>query len=149
MNTDFASARGVGAGCTISDPDFGVDDQPCDEPYQDLENEQMGQDVPMLHVLSVEHNVFTDKRVPLGIGNLQSSFRTNGGEVVSAESGGSVQLQGGWLADPARRAGLRLRRLLWPSKPTYPSTAPRFRRRGAFPLGFRWVTSACRFSIER
>lgn len=73
------------------DGDSAVDDQPCDEPYQDLEEEpgveleQMIDDVPMLPVVSAEYNVFNDQRTPLGIGNLQSSFV--GVDIRSADTG--------------------------------------------------------------
>ena len=83
---DLRRVVGEGPGCPISDPDFGIDDQRCDEPYQDLEQEQMQGDVPMLPVFAAAHSIFTDQRVSLGIGNLRSSFRTNGGEVRSADT---------------------------------------------------------------
>lgn len=66
--------------------DMAVDDQGCDDD-PDVECEQLLQDVPMLPVLSANHNIFTDQRVPPGLSNLQSSYRTNGGEVRSADSG--------------------------------------------------------------
>ena len=44
-------------------------------------------DVPMLPVVTLDHNIFTDQRQPLGIGNLQSSFRVRGEGVRSADSG--------------------------------------------------------------
>ena len=84
---DFRRVVGEGPGCSISDPDYGIDDQYQDEPDQDLEREQMQNDVPMLAVVTLDHNIFTDQRVSLGLSNLQSSFRTNGGEVISADSG--------------------------------------------------------------
>jgi hypothetical protein len=74
-----------GAGCPISDP--GGCEHDGREEEHDAESEQMGNDVPMLPVYSAEYNLFTDQRVFLGISNLQSSFRTNGGEVKSAETG--------------------------------------------------------------
>jgi len=43
--------------------------------------------VPMPPVVSAEHNIFTDERAHLGLTNLQSSYRTNGVEVRSADSG--------------------------------------------------------------
>jgi hypothetical protein len=65
------------AGCPISDPGGGdVNDQ--------SESEQMVQDVLTLPVVSLDHNIFTDRRVALGMSNLQSSFV---GEAVSADSG--------------------------------------------------------------
>ena len=78
--------RDVGAGCPISDPDLAVDDGPIDGDC-DREREQMPDDVPVLPVFSAAHNVFTDRRVALGLTNLQSSYRTNGGEVQSADAG--------------------------------------------------------------
>lgn len=67
--------------------DMGIEDQPCDEMDQDLEREQMLHDVPMLPVVTLDHNIFTDQRQPLGIGNLQSSFRCGRDGVRSADSG--------------------------------------------------------------
>lgn len=78
--------QGHGAGCSISDPDYAVDDLRCDGDA-DSEREQMIDDVPMLPMLSAAHNIFTDRRVALGLSNLQSSSRTNGGEVLSADTG--------------------------------------------------------------
>ena len=75
-----------GAGCSISDPDLAVDDGPVDG-EADSESEKMIVDVPMLPVFSSAHNIFTDRRLSLGLSNLQSSYRTNGGEVRSADSG--------------------------------------------------------------
>lgn len=74
-----------GPGCPHADPDASVDDFRCDDVDQDLEHEQMPQDVPMLPVFSAEHNIFNDKRVPLGISNLMSSFI--GQDVRSADTG--------------------------------------------------------------
>ena len=97
INTDLERACTGSPGCDISDPDYAVDDQRCDEPYQDRECEQMQGDVPMLPVFTAAHNIFTDQRVSLGIGNLQSSFRTNGGEVRSADTGQPFRSQhDGW-----------------------------------------------------
>lgn len=98
-----------GAGCPISDPDLclagddgvfygpavwadalGFLSKPnhrCIGMDEDMEKEQMHDDVPMIPTFSAEHNIFTDKRVPLGISNLQSSFCTGGREVRSADSG--------------------------------------------------------------
>jgi len=91
---DMRSYPGEGAGCPISDSDKAIDDEACDEPYQDLERDQMPDDVPMLPVLTAEHNIFTDARVPLGISNLQSRFRTNGSQVQSADTGATHRLSG-------------------------------------------------------
>jgi hypothetical protein len=55
---------------------------------EDAEREQMGDDVPMPPVHSLEPNVFNGKRDYLGHANLMTSFRANGGgEVRSADSG--------------------------------------------------------------
>lgn len=43
-----------GPGCPLSDPDYAVDDKPCDEPYQDLEREQMAGDVPTVPCFAIE-----------------------------------------------------------------------------------------------
>ena len=73
------------------DGDSAVDDRPCDDINMDLEEEndaereQMINDVPMLSVVSYEHNLFTDQRVSLGISNLMTSFVCK--EVVSADTG--------------------------------------------------------------
>lgn len=67
--------------------DMAADDLPCDEPDQDLEHEQMQDDVPMLRTVTLDHNVFTDQRQPLGISNLQSSFRVGRDGIMSADSG--------------------------------------------------------------
>ncbi|AKM09317.1 hypothetical protein [Croceicoccus naphthovorans] len=53
----------------------------------DAEREQMQDDVPMLATYSLDYNLFSDERQFLGIGNLTASFRTNGGEVLSADTG--------------------------------------------------------------
>ena len=34
---EFMQHEGSGAGCLISDPDKAIDDDGCDEPYQDFE----------------------------------------------------------------------------------------------------------------
>jgi len=52
----------------------------------DGEREQMQDDVPMLPVVSAEHNIFTDRRVDLGFSNLMSSFVT-GKPIKSADTG--------------------------------------------------------------
>ena len=73
------------------DGDSAVDDRPCDDVNMDLEEEcdaereQMSNDVPMLPVVSFEHNLFTDQRTSLGISNLMTSFVCK--EVVSADTG--------------------------------------------------------------
>jgi hypothetical protein len=64
-----------GAGCPIGDPG---------EHWQQTHN------VPMEPVHTAEHNIFNDKRTPLGLSNLQSSFRTNGSGVRSADSGNTL-----------------------------------------------------------
>ena len=84
---NFVAVKGEGAGCSISDPDYGIDDQYQDEPDQDLEREQMVQDVPVLPVVTLDHNIFTDQRQPLGMSNLQSSFQCGQDGVLSADSG--------------------------------------------------------------
>jgi hypothetical protein len=85
-------------GCPISDPDYAVDDLGCDENADD-EIEQMVDDVPMLLAVTAEHNIFTDERHSLGISNLQTSFRTNGSEIRSADSG-EVHRSTGWCNKP-------------------------------------------------
>ena len=84
---NFVAVKGEGAGCSISDPDYGIDDQYQDEPDQDMEREQMLHCVPMLSVVTLDHNIFTDQRQPLGFSNLQSSFQARGVGVRSADSG--------------------------------------------------------------
>jgi len=94
--------RGHGPGCTISDPDFCMagDDRITSGPSMggyivdtgagdedDAEHWAQTDNVPMPKVVSAEHNIFTDERVDLGRTNLQSSFRTNGNEVRSADTG--------------------------------------------------------------
>ncbi len=61
---------------------------------EDAEREQMPDDVPMLPVLSAAHNLFTDARVSLGLSNLQTSYRTNGNEVLSADTGAVLRSTG-------------------------------------------------------
>lgn len=75
---------GDGPGCNISDPG---------------ENQQMQGDVPMLPAWSLNHNAFTDERTHLGIANLTASFRTNGGEVRSADTGATLVTRG-WCSGP-------------------------------------------------
>ena len=53
----------------------------------DAEHWAMTDNVPMPKVMSAEHNIFTDQRVLLGRTNLQTSFRTNGSDVRSADTG--------------------------------------------------------------
>jgi hypothetical protein len=98
VNTDLAMACGGGPGCTIADSDVGIDDEPHDGEHDD-EIEQMVDDVPMLLAVTAEHNIFTDERQPLGISNLQTSFRTNGSEARSADSG-AVHRSTGWCNKP-------------------------------------------------
>ncbi len=73
-----------GAGCNISDP--GGCEHDGREPDCDAENRQMLDDVPMLPTFTAEHNIFTDRRVDLGISNLQSSFVAPKG-IKSADTG--------------------------------------------------------------
>jgi hypothetical protein len=98
VNTDLAMACGGGPGCTIADSDVGIDDEPHDSEH-DAEGEQLGKDVPMLTVFTAAYNVFSDKRTLLGISNLQTSFRTNGQDVRSADSG-VVYSSTGWGSKP-------------------------------------------------
>ena len=98
---NFVAVKGEGAGCSISDPDYGIDDQYQDEPDQDMEREQMLDDVPMLPVVTLDTNIFTDQRQPLGISNLQSSFRVGGEGVRSADSGAMHRSNGeSWPRTP-------------------------------------------------
>jgi hypothetical protein len=53
----------------------------------DAEREGMIHDVPTLPVYSLEPNAFSGERQYLGRSNLLTSFRTNGNEVRSADSG--------------------------------------------------------------
>lgn len=46
--------RLLGPGCPLADPDVAVDDEPCDEPYQDLEDQQMYDDVPCVPCYAIE-----------------------------------------------------------------------------------------------
>lgn len=69
-----------GPGCPIGDPDYGIDDVAHDTSDDDREVEQLLHDVPMLPA-------FDHDRRSVGIVNLQSSFRANGGAVLSADSG--------------------------------------------------------------
>ena len=54
INTDLERACTGSPGCEISDPDYAVDDKPCDELYQDLEREQMAGDVPTVPCFAIE-----------------------------------------------------------------------------------------------
>ena len=54
INTDLERVGSGSPGCEISDPDYAVDDKPCDEPYQDMEQEQMPQDVPNVACYAIE-----------------------------------------------------------------------------------------------
>jgi hypothetical protein len=76
----ICSGSGTGAGGAFLN-DLGPGDA------TDCECEQMGDDVPMLRVFTAEHNIFNDQRTYLGLSNLQSSYRADGGEVISADSG--------------------------------------------------------------
>jgi hypothetical protein len=53
----------------------------------DAEQEQMPGDVPMPPVYSLDHNIFTDKRLYLGHSNLMTSFQANSSKLKSADSG--------------------------------------------------------------
>lgn len=75
--TMFAAMKS-GPGCCIADTG---------EDGGDMEGGQLHDDVPMLPVVSAEHNMFTDRRVKLGFCNLQSSFRTHGCDARSADTG--------------------------------------------------------------
>ena len=66
-----------GPGCPISDNDFEHDGR---EDEYDVEVQQLPNDVPMLPAVNLEGEF-------VGIVNLQSSFRTNGSRVLSADSG--------------------------------------------------------------
>jgi hypothetical protein len=78
-----------GPGCTISDVDKGVEDDRHDEEH-DMEREQLHDDVPTLPVVTLEHNLFTDQRQPLGYSNLLTSFQGMAG-IMSADSGRVLQ----------------------------------------------------------
>jgi hypothetical protein len=67
----------AGPGCPVSDEGGGEHDG--------RESEQMLHDVPMLKAYTLDHNLFNDQRVPLGITNLSSSFV--GKDVRSADTG--------------------------------------------------------------
>lgn len=71
LGEDDFSPQGCGAepgpGCPLSDPDYAVDDKPCDEPWQDLEAEQMPGDVPTVPCYAIEP-LEDGKRAFLGIG---------------------------------------------------------------------------------
>lgn len=82
-----------GPGCPISDQ--GGCEHDGREPDTDDEREQMLDDVPMLPVVSADHNIFSDARTALGLSNLQCSYRTNGGRVISTDSGAVHQISGG------------------------------------------------------
>lgn len=94
---DFSHYAGQGAGCTISD--VGGCEHDGREPDSDNEREQMLNDVPMLPVVTLNHNIFLDERQPLGLSNLQSSYRTNGRGVRSADSG-VMHVSDGWQPKP-------------------------------------------------
>ena len=96
---NFVAVKGEGAGCAISDE--GGCEHDGREPADEAEREQMLDDVPMLPVVTLDHNIFTDQRQPLGIGNLQSSFRCGRDGVRSADSGAMHRSNGeSWPATP-------------------------------------------------
>jgi hypothetical protein len=118
VNTELRVLRqDYGPGCTISDPDYcnaGEDritgghvvnpaafsaDQGAGDP-EDAEREGLHDDVPMLPVFSLDHNMFSDLRQPLGFSNMQSSFRTNGQDVRSADSGKPTAQIIRWITSP-------------------------------------------------
>lgn len=66
-----------GPGCAVSDEGGGEHDG--------REDQQMRHDVPMLPAYTLDHNLFNDQRLPLGIMNLSSSFI--GKDVRSADTG--------------------------------------------------------------
>jgi hypothetical protein len=78
---------GRGAGCEISD------EGGCEHDGRELE--QMPNDVPVLPVVTMEHNIFTDQRRRHGLSNLLTSFRTNGDEVRSADTGAVLVTRAG------------------------------------------------------
>lgn len=67
----------TGPGCPVSD-EGGAE-------HDGSETEQMRHDVPMLPAYTLDHNLFNDQRLPLGIVNLSSSFI--GKDVRSADTG--------------------------------------------------------------
>lgn len=73
VNVPVGAGRGeFGPGCPIGDPG---------ERWQDTFN------VPMPETVTLAHNIFTDRRVDLGVTNLQSSYRPFADGVRSADSG--------------------------------------------------------------
>lgn len=96
---NFIAVKGEGAGCSISDE--GGCEHDGREPDDDAEREQMLHDVPMLPVVTLDTNIFTDQRQPLGLSNLQSSFRVRGEGVRSADSGAMHRSSGeSWPRTP-------------------------------------------------
>lgn len=73
-----------GAGCPIGDPDYEHDGR---EEEHEAEREQMLDDVPALNVVTLEPNLFTGKRLGLGVSNLMSSFVSSSHGVRSADTG--------------------------------------------------------------
>lgn len=57
----------------------------------DAEHWSMTHNVPVHHVVTLDHNPFTDQRQSLGLSNLLTSFRTNGQTLRSADSGRSFR----------------------------------------------------------
>ena len=88
----WANKSSDGAGCKISDSDFGVDD--VGEEIGEEEIEQMVGDVPCLPVFEIEPNPFDGKRKHLGMSNLLTPFVSNGGKVRSADTGNEHRLFG-------------------------------------------------------
>jgi len=66
---------------------------------EDAERESIAQDVPTLRAYSLDTDLFTGKRVYLGRVNLLSSYRTNGHDVLSAETGEILNTTG-WTEHP-------------------------------------------------
>lgn len=80
-----AGDDGVFAGSALPPPTAKIDINAGDP--DDAEDWQQTCNVPVDPVFSLEHNIFNDKRPLLGRSNLLSSFRTNGGEETSADTG--------------------------------------------------------------
>ena len=93
MAPGVAWSNDQGPGCPISDP--GGCEHDGREEEHDMEREQMQDDVTMLTTYDLDSN-------NLGIGNLQSSFRTNGCEVRSADGGKFITTRGReqWIGVP-------------------------------------------------
>ena len=75
-------------------------------------------DVPMLPVVSYEHNVFNDQRTTLGISNLMTSYRTKRqrGSFGRHWRYSPLKRLGrqGWCADLAGREPARHHMAIWP-----------------------------------